>query len=127
MRGGDAMRQGGLDPETSFEDQLAADTGPVVVVTTFLVPEGRMDEVVRNWQRDGDVMKGAPGYISAQLHRGVGASNLLMNVAVWESTAALAAAFADPAFQGEGRRYPAGVRVLPHVYRKVAVPGVCVA
>lgn len=116
-----------LDPHTPFEAQLAEDTGPVVVVNTFIVPEGLMDEVIKIWQEDSSFMKAQPGYISAQLHRGVGGSNLLMNVAVWESAQALGRAFADPAFHAQVHQYPAGVRILPHVYRKVAVPGVCTA
>jgi len=121
------MQLESLDPDTSFEAQLGEDTGPVVVVNTFIVPEGLMDAVIKNWQQDGDFMKAQPGFISAQMHRGVGGSNLLMNVAVWESTAAVARAFASPAFHQAVHQYPDGIRVLPHVYRKVAVPGVCVA
>lgn len=116
-----------LDPETPFEAQLGEETGPVVVVNTFIVPEGLMDAVIKNWQEDSDFMKAQPGYISAQLHRGVAGSNLLMNVAVWESTQALARAFADPAFHAQVHQYPEGVRILPHVYRRIAVDGVCVA
>jgi heme-degrading monooxygenase HmoA len=121
------MRLESLDPETPFEAQLAEETGPVTVVTLFAVPEGRMDAVIENWRQDSSFMKSRPGFISAQLHRGVGGSNLLMNVAVWESSGALARAFADPAFHTEVHQYPEGVRILPHVYRRIAVGGVCIA
>lgn len=121
------MQWENLDPETPFEAQLGEDTGPVVVIDTFIVPEGLMDEVIKTFHADADFMKSRPGYISAQLHRGVGGSNLLMNVAVWESAQALARAYADPALYERVHRYPEGVRILPHVYRKIAVDGICVA
>ena len=43
-------------------------------------------------------MKSRPGFISAQLYQGVGGSRAFTNIAVWESAAALKAAFASSAF-----------------------------
>jgi hypothetical protein len=44
------------------------------------------------------VMIASPGLISAQLYRGIG-SNVLTNVAAWESAAQLRAAFQSKEFQ----------------------------
>lgn len=116
-----------LDPSSPFLAQLKEDTGPVVLVNSFVVPDGAMEEVLACWQADAGYLKGCPGFISAQLHRGTGGSRLLVNVAVWESTAALAQAFADPDFQTKAHQYPDGLVSYPHVLERVAVEGVCVA
>jgi hypothetical protein len=46
---------------------------------------------------------------------------------VWESAKALGEAFRSPEFQHRAARYPDGAVAAPHVFQKVAVPGVCVA
>jgi quinol monooxygenase YgiN len=116
-----------LDPAAPFRAQLAEDTGPVVLVNTFVAPEGRVDDVVAVWAEDAAYFRSRPGYISAQLHRGVGASRVLVNVAVWESAQHLRDAFSDPQFQRHSERYPDGTVATPHLLHKVAVPGICVA
>ena len=70
-------------------------------------------------------MKQQPGFISAQLHCGTAGSTTLVNVAVWESAAALGGAFGSPDFQALLARYPADAVAAPYVFTKVAVPGIC--
>ena len=50
-----------------------------------------------------------------------------MNAAVWESARALGQAFRSPEFQARVARYPEDAVAAPHVFKRVAVPGVCVA
>ncbi len=50
-----------------------------------------------------------------------------VNVAVWESSRALGKAFSSPDFQERPARYPDSAVAAPHVFQKVAVPGICVA
>ena len=57
-----------------------------------------------------------------QLYRGIGGSRLFTNVAVRKSPAALRAAFTTPEF---AEQYPDGTLAYPHLYRKVAVEGIC--
>ncbi len=72
-------------------------------------------------------MKQQPGFISTQLHRGIAGSTTFVNVAVWESAAALRAAFTSPEFQAHVAHYPDSAVTQPHLFQKVAVPGICVA
>jgi hypothetical protein len=44
-----------------------------------------------------------------------------------ESARALGEAFRSPEFQAGAARYPDDAVATPHVFRRVAVPGVCVA
>lgn len=116
-----------LDPTMDFKDQLKETTGPVVLVNMFFVPEGDIDQIIEDWRKDAVFMTEQPGYISAQLHRGTGNSRMLVNVAVWESTEALATAFTNPEFQRKHHDWPEGTTVYPHLFEKVGVEGICVA
>ncbi|WP_433889440.1 antibiotic biosynthesis monooxygenase family protein [Streptomyces sp. CA-111067] len=116
-----------LDQKIPFEAQLQEKTGTVVLVNTVIVPDGLMDEVLESWAVDAAFMKAAPGCISTQLHRGTAGSDILINVAVWESTETLFKAFSDPEFQAKAAGYPEGVIVRPYLCEKVAVEGICVA
>ena len=75
---------------------------------------------------DAAVMQRQPGYISTQLHRGIGGSCVFLNYAVWESTRHFKQAFNNPEFQSHLAHYPSSAVASPHLFRKVAVPGVCV-
>jgi heme-degrading monooxygenase HmoA len=72
-------------------------------------------------------MKRQPGFISTQLHRAIGDSSAYFNFAVWESTALDRAAFTHPEFKASLAAYPSSVVATPHLFQKVAVPGICVA
>jgi heme-degrading monooxygenase HmoA len=114
-----------MDDKITYAQQLRADDGPVVLINQFnLAPEdaGRFLEV---WADDAAFMKQQPGFISTQLHRGTAGSTTFINVAVWESARALGAAFGSPEFQARAARYPGSTIATPHVFTKVAVPGIC--
>jgi quinol monooxygenase YgiN len=70
-------------------------------------------------------MQQQPGYISTQPHRGIAGSTTFINVAVWESVAAMRAAVSQPKFQASLAKYPQSAVASPHIFTKVAVPGIC--
>ena len=72
-------------------------------------------------------MKRQPGFISTQLHRAIGDSWTYVNYPVWDSTAQYRAAFTNPEFIAGLAAYPSSVVATPHLFQKVAVPGICVA
>ena len=116
-----------MDPQVTFAEQLQQETGPVVLINTFTVAPEDADRLLAAWAEDAAFMKRQPGFISTQLHRGIAGSTTLVNVAVWESAAALRAAFVSPEFQAHVGRYPDSAVTQPHLFQKVAVPGICVA
>jgi heme-degrading monooxygenase HmoA len=79
------------------------------------------------WRDDALFMKRQPGFISTQLHRAIGESPTYLNDAVWESTTAFRAAFTHPEFVAKLSAYPSSAEASPHLFQKVAAPGVCVA
>ncbi len=116
-----------MDQRVPFLSQLDSATGPVTLINTFHVGEAQVSALLAAWADDAAWMREQPGYIRTQLHRGVAGSTTFVNVAVWESARALGAAFGSPAFQSRLAHYPDGATASPHVFTKLAVPGICVA
>ena len=122
-----AVKLAEMDARVTFAEQLQQETGPVVLINTFTVDPDDADRLLAVWAEDAAFMKRQPGFIATQLHRGIAGSTTFVNVAVWESAQALRAAFVSPEFQAHVGRYPAGAVATPHLFQKVAVPGICVA
>jgi heme-degrading monooxygenase HmoA len=116
-----------LDPAFPIGRQIALEAGPVVLVNVFTMDAADEAAFLAVWRDDALWMKARPGFVSTQLHRALGDSPTYLNTAVWESTAAFRAAFADPAFQAKLGDYPASAVAAPHLFETVAVAGVCVA
>ena len=115
-----------MDERVTFFDQLEHEDGPIVLMNTFNVAPDEVQALLAAWADDAAWMKQQPGYISTQLHRGTAGSTTFVNVAVWESSTALGRAFGSPEFQARVAHYPASTVTAPHVFTKVAVPGICV-
>jgi heme-degrading monooxygenase HmoA len=116
-----------MDEHVTYRQQLQEDTGPIVLINQFNVAPEDVDRFLEVWADDAAFMKQQPGFISTQLHRGTAGSTTFINVAVWESVRALGEAFRSPEFQERAARYPEDAVAAPHVFTKVAVPGICVA
>lgn len=114
-----------LDERVPFGHQLGQGEGPIVFFNTFHVAPDEIDAFMEAWEVDGEFMKRQPGYISTQLHRGIAGSTTFINVAEWESVAAFRAAVTSPEFQASLSRYPDSAVASPHIFAKVAVPGIC--
>ncbi len=116
-----------LDPSFPIESQIEIDISPVVLVNIFTLDKADEQDFLKVWQSDADFMKQQPGFISTQLHRAIGESLVYLNYAVWESNAAFKAAFTNPEFLEKLSSYPSSAVCTPHLFQKVAVPGICVA
>ena len=116
-----------MDAEVTLNDQLGADVSPVVLINRFTVAPEEIDQLLKAWAADAAFLKTRPGYISAQLHRGIAGSCCFVNVAVWESVAHFRSAFTSPEFQATLSAYPPSAVASPHLFSKVTVPNVCVA
>jgi heme-degrading monooxygenase HmoA len=120
------LRLAEMDDRVRLADQLAEEVGPVILINTFQVAPEDADALLAAWAADAAHLKRQPGFIAAQLHRGIGGSGVFLNHAVWESVGAFRDAFGDPQFQATFARYPDSTVASPHLFQKVAVPGVCV-
>jgi heme-degrading monooxygenase HmoA len=98
----------------------------VILINTFRVAPEDADALLQAWAADAAYLKQRPGFIAAQLHRGIAGSTVFCNLAVWESVQAFRDAFGDPQFQATFARYPDSTVASPYLFQKVAVPGICV-
>lgn len=119
------MRLREMNDQVTFLEQLQGDDGPVVLINEFTIDPGDAERFVEVWADDAAFMQQQPGFVSTQLHRGIAGSTTFVNMAVWESARALALAFGSPEFQARAARYPDSTVAAPHVFAKVAVPGIC--
>lgn len=117
-----------LDPNVSIADQAASQQeGPVVLINVFHIDPADRDALVAAWTHDAAFMKEQAGYISTQLHEGIAGSSTFINYAIWESAAAFRAAFENPEFKKRIAAYPDSAMTSPHLFKKLTVPGFCVA
>ncbi|MDP9812292.1 heme-degrading monooxygenase HmoA [Rhizobium tibeticum] len=116
-----------MDPAFPIERQIALDASSIVLINLFTLDNADEQTFLDAWQADAGFMKRQPGFISTQLHRAIGESPAYLNYAVWESTADFRAAFTHPEFRAKLSAYPSSVVASPHLFQKVAVPGICVA
>jgi quinol monooxygenase YgiN len=61
--------------------------GPVILINKFSVNPKDLDQFLKAWAAEAGKFKEQPGFISTQLHRGIGGSGTFVNYAVWESAA----------------------------------------
>ena len=116
-----------MDDHVKFSSQLEEDVGPIVFVNKFTVNTEDINEFLKAWEADAAYFfKSQPGLISAQLHKGIGDSGTFVNYAVWESTEHLKKAVNNTDLQSRLSKYPASTVISPHIFKKVAVPGICV-
>jgi quinol monooxygenase YgiN len=116
-----------LDPSFALREQYADTAGKTtVLLNVFDVAPEDADAFRRAWQQDAEFFKRQPGYISAQLHQGIGNSRMWFNYAVFETTAAFAATNDQPEFGPLRAVYPDSATAHPHLFRRVAIPGICV-
>ena len=115
------------DENVTLAAQLEENSGrPVILINKFNVQPEDVDQLFKAWAADAAYLKQKPGFISIQLHSGIGGSCIFINYAVWESIEHFKQATSDPAFRSELAYYPDSTVASPHLFRKVAVPGICV-
>jgi heme-degrading monooxygenase HmoA len=116
-----------MDERVTLQQQMAQELGPVILINTFTVKPEEADQLIAAWTADAAYFKQQPGFISAQLHRGIGGSGVFINYAVWESAEHFRRAFSQPEFRESMKAYPPSTIASPHLFQKVAVPNICVA
>jgi heme-degrading monooxygenase HmoA len=117
-----------MDRHVSLFEQMEhqQQLGPVILINTFTVEPHEAEQLQEAWARGAAFMKQQPGFISTQLHRGIGGSSVFFNYAVWESVEDFKRAFTNPQFQAKMQDYPPSAAASPHLVKKVAVAGICV-
>ncbi|MEM7533944.1 MAG: antibiotic biosynthesis monooxygenase family protein [Chloroflexota bacterium] len=117
-----------LSESVSLAQQMeSTEEGPIVLINVFTIDPADEEPLIAAWKHDAEYMKEQPGYISTQLHKGVGGSPTFVNYAIWESVESFHNAFQKPEFQSRIAQYPSSAVTSPHLFKKIAVSGLCVA
>jgi heme-degrading monooxygenase HmoA len=117
-----------LDQTVTFAQQLdAAEGGPIILVNVLTVASSDVDQLLAAWASDAALLRQQPGFISTQLHRGIAGSGTFLNYAVWETVAQYRAARTNTKLRAQALPYPKSLTAKPHLFRTIAVPGICVA
>jgi quinol monooxygenase YgiN len=116
-----------MDDRVTLSTQMEQIVGPVILINKIGVNPNNIDQFLEAWGKDATIMKQQPGFISAQLYRGIAGSCTFINYAVWESSEHYKKAFNRPTNPSLSTLmdFPADT-VSPHLFRKVAVLGICV-
>ena len=116
-----------MDESVSVFSQMNEEVGPVILINKFSVDPSESEEFVKGWAEEAKKFKEQPGFISTQLHKGIGRSRIFVNYAVWESVSQFKKAV-DEVMNPNDRmtRYPSSTVASPHLFKKVAVAGICV-
>jgi heme-degrading monooxygenase HmoA len=116
-----------MDVQVGIFTQMEENVGPVILINKFSVDPEDFDKFLKAWATEAEKFKKQPGFISTQLHRGIAGSGTFVNYAVWES-AALFKRAVNTVINSQDRMsaYPASIVASPHLFKKVAVPGICV-
>lgn len=121
-----------MDDRVKFKDQIEEKVmGSVILINKFNVAQGKVEQFLKDWGEDATNFKQQPGFISTQLHKGIGKSSVFINYAVWESMEHYKKAINKILFRSKSQspllKYDDESLVLsPHLFKKVAVPGICV-
>ena len=115
-----------MDDDVTLRTQLQQDVGPVIQITKYTMKPEDVDEFLKTWASAAEIAKEAVrGVISAQLHRGIGGSNVFVAHIIFESTEDIRDLYKNPELPAVLSTYPSSLVVTPHLFQKVAVKGIC--
>ncbi len=106
-----------LDSRVTLAQQMQMSEGPIVLINIFNIDPADEEALIKAWSHDADFMKTQLGYISTQLHKGIGGSTTYINYAIWESVEAFRNAFTNPEFQRRIGDYPESAVASPHLFK----------
>ena len=114
------------DEKVILSTQLEEDVGTVILMNKFNVGHDEVEEFLKVFEETTKYFKQQPGFISAQLHRGIAGSSTFVNYVVWESAAQFKHAFNNPEFRTNMANILPNTVMSPHLFKKVAIPDICV-
>ena len=102
----------------TLDKQLEQNIGPVILINKINVDPDDVNQFLKAWPSDAEIMKQQPGFISTQLHRGIAESCTFINYAVWESTSQFKQALNNSQFQAELSDYPESTGSISSPFQK---------
>lgn len=116
-----------MDEKVTLSDQMEEkNVGAVILINKFTMNPEDVDQFLKTWASAAEIAKKLPGVISLQLHRGIAGSRVFVAYVVFESTGTIKQLYNSPDFQSKISEYPPSTVISPHIFKKVAVPAICV-
>ena len=106
-----------MDETITLDKQLEENIDSIILINKINLDPEDVNQFLKAWASDAEIMKQQPGFISTQLHRGVAESSTFINYAVWESTSQFKRALNNSQFQAKLSDYPASTVVSPHLFK----------
>ena len=71
-----------MDERVKFKDQIEEKEkeGSVILINKFNVEPDKVEQFLKDWAEDATNFKQQPGFISTQLHKGIGKSSVFINM-----------------------------------------------
>jgi quinol monooxygenase YgiN len=116
-----------MDEKVTLSGQMEEkNVGAVILINKFTMNPEDVDQFLKTWASAAEIAKKLPGVISLQLHRGIAGSRVFVAYVVFESTGTIKQLYNSPDFQSKISEYPPSTVISPHIFKKVAVPAICV-
>ncbi|MGA9319132.1 MAG: antibiotic biosynthesis monooxygenase family protein [Nitrososphaeraceae archaeon] len=115
-----------MDDSVKLGEQFEAEVEAVILMNKFNVGPDEVEEFLKVFADTTKVSKQQPGFISAQLRRGIAGSCTFISYVVWESVAHFRQAFDKPEFRENMVKVLPNTVMSPHLFKRVAIAGVCV-
>ena len=96
----------GVEPGENADMYKWADDKGVFMINVITVPEAESDEFQKRWDKITNYMCRQPGFIRTNLYRRFDNPERWVNVAVFESTEAIRAAFSTEEFERLSEGHP---------------------
>jgi len=73
-----------MDERITIKDQLEEKDidGQVILINKFNVTPDKIEQFLKDWEEDANRFIQQPGFVYAQLHKGIGKSSVFLNYAV---------------------------------------------
>lgn len=119
------------DDRVKFKEQIEEKgiNSHVVLINKFIVEPDKVEQFLKDWTEDAKFFKQQPGFISTHIHKGIGKSSVFLNYAVWESVEHYKDSVNKRLFSSEPTspliKNADTLLMSPHLFKKVAVPGIC--
>ena len=117
-----------MDEQVGIFTQMEENVGPVILINKFSVGPEDFDKFLKAWATEAKKFKQQTGFISTQLHRGIAGSRHLRQLCSLGLLPPLFKRAVNSVMNSQDRMsaYPASTVASPHLFKKVAVPGICV-
>ena len=102
------------------------DAGPIIVMNKFHVNPQEVDEFLQVFTKTTETFKQQPGFISAQPAFGESLAVPHSLIISFGNLAHFKQAFDRPEFKSNMAKVLPNTVMSPHLFKKVAVPGICV-